>query len=90
MRIHTQFDIPTQPMEYFEPGLACRGACDQGRAACPHPMLCRAHLDAATMADALAEIEHDGGRATLDDARDAAGGVLSGMRNIVVAVWRAL
>lgn len=88
--MHTQFDIPTQPMEYFEPGPACRGVCAQGRAACPHPMLCRAHLDAATMADALAEIEHDGRRATLDDARDAAGGVLSGLRNIVVAAWRAL
>lgn len=88
--MHTQFDIPTKPMEYFDAGPACSGACAQGRAACPHPMLCRAHLDAAAFADVLAEIEHDTKPATLDDARGAAAGVAVGLRQLVIAVWRAL
>lgn len=88
--MHTQFNIPTKPMDYFRPGASCSGACDQGRADCPHPMLCRANLDAAAFADVLAEIEHDTKPATLDDVRDAAAGVAVGLRQWIVAIWRAL
>lgn len=95
--MYTQFDLPTKPMQYFEAGPACRGACSQGRGACPHPMLCRAHLDADAYADVLAEMDHDTRPATLDDAREAASGVWAGAcelagiaRRFVVAVWRSL
>lgn len=93
--MHTQFDIPTRPMIWTGP--SCRGACDQGRADCPHPMVCGGQLTAAELDDALAEISHDTQPATLDDAKTAADGVLDGFRRLgaivgrrVSAVWRSL
>lgn len=77
-------------MDYWDPGPACCGACAQGRAACPHPMLCRAHLDAEAYADVLAELSSDTRPATLGDARDAVGGVALGIKHWVLAIWRAL
>jgi hypothetical protein len=93
--MHTQFDIPTRPMIWIGP--SCQGACQQGRADCPHHMVCGGQLTDAELDDALAEIGHDTQPATLDDARTAADGVLDGFRQLgaiagrlVSAVWRAL
>lgn len=95
--MHTQFDIPTKPMYYFHAGPSCRGACTQGRGECPHPTLCRAILTDDELADIAAEMGQDTRPATLDDAREAASGVWSGVcelagiaRRFAVAVWRSL
>lgn len=95
--MYTQFDLPTQPMTYFHAGPSCRGACSQGRGECPHPTLCHSILTDAELVDVLAEMDHDTRPATLDDAREAAGGVWAGAcelggiaRRFVVAVWRSL
>lgn len=96
--MHTQFDIPTQPMRFLlERGPSCCGACQQGRADCPHQMICSAQLTDAELADALAEVEHDTRPATLDDAKEAGRGVADGVRsglvkvvNLARAAWRGL
>lgn len=96
--MHTQFDIPTQPMVFLlERGPRCCGACGQGRADCPHPMICSAQLTDAELADALAEVDHDTRPASLDDIKTAGQGVADGVRsgmakvaNLFRAVWRAL
>lgn len=96
--MRTQFDIPTQPMDYLlERGPNCRGACNQGRLDCPHPMICGGQqLTADEMDDALAEMDHDTRPATLDDAKTAARGALAGAKELgaiacklVVAIWRS-
>lgn len=96
--IHTQFDIPTQPMIYGrDRAPRCCGSCRQGRAECPHPILCGAQLSEAELTDYLAEQTHDTRPATLADARQAAQGVadgvaarLAGARDLALAAWRAL
>ena len=96
--MRTQFDIPTQPMAFLlERGPRRCRACRQGRADCPHPMICSAQLTDAELADALAEVEHDARPATLDDIKVAGQGVADGVRSclgkiadISRAVWRAL
>lgn len=96
--MHTQFDIKTQPMVYpREQVPSCRGACHQGRAECPHPMLCRVQLSDDELTDFLAEQTHDTRPATLADARLAARGVSEGAgralehaRHLALAAWRAL
>lgn len=103
MTIHTQFDIPTQPMIFpIEKSPRCCGACRQGRAECPHPMLCGAELTDEELTDEeltdfLAEQTHDTRPATLADARLAAQGVTEGAaryleraRMLALAAWRAL
>lgn len=93
--MHTQFDIPTRPMRFSPP--RCVGSCHQGRAECPHPLLCGSQLSDAELADYMAEQSHDTMPATLDDVRKAASGVadgvsarMSGARDLAVAAWRAL
>lgn len=94
----TQFDIPTQPMCFLvERAPGCRGTCHQGRADCPHPLLCGAQLSDAELVDYLAEQTHDPRPVALDDARAAAAGIKDGIRkrvgdavDYVRAIWRAL
>ena len=93
--MHTQFDIPTRPMIWVGPN--CRGACQQGRADCLHPMICGGQLTAAELDDALAEVNHDTHPATLDDIKAAGRGVAEGMRTglhratqLLLAAWKAM
>jgi hypothetical protein len=94
----TQFDLPTRPMVFTADGSPhCCGSCRQGRAECPHPMLCGAQLSDEELTDFLAEQTHDTRPASLADARQAAQGVadgvaarLAGARDLALAAWRAL
>lgn len=96
--MRTQFDIPTQPMSYLlERGPRCCGDCQQGRADCPHPVICSSKLTGAELDDARAEVGHDTMPATLADAKEAGQGVAEGVRSglgkvadICRAIWRAL
>lgn len=98
MKLHTQFDLPTQPMTYaVELSRSCTGACHRGCAECPHPLLCGAQLTDEELTDFLAEQTHDTQPATLADARMAARGVSEGAgrameraRHLALAAWRAL
>lgn len=96
--MRTQFNIPTQPMRLlFDGSQRCCGACQQGRAACPHPMVCGSTLTDAELADAVAELTTDHAPLTPAEKRAAVEGVATGLadrlraaRDYLVAAWRAL